>query len=319
MEADYDYYKIDIADIWQFEQLQFINGKSSEEFVRDLFPRIEDFIIINGAPSFTTEDYDKGDGAYRRTFTTLFEDFRDTFGDFKSRYSLNYFFTNDYCFFYDKRIIPDYKYDDFDFWFVLKLRQYDSKLSRIKSFLDFQLKTNFRNETREFVDFLTICIRQYQDQYLENKVIKTVNDWVEIKLKLRENNEIDKKLILKINYNHLELFDILKPYIKEEDFGKMNKLLRGEEVQGKIYFGSNANLLVMIFRQLHIHQSIIGSKKNTSKWICQYFTYLNGTMISNFDDENVYKILTVSHYDIRDSERIDIPGLEYVVDKSIKN
>jgi len=75
-------------------------------------------------------------------------------------------------------------YIDFDFWFALKLRQFESKLSEIKNFLNFQLEANFNNSIIELAEFLKISIRQYQSKFLKKRVVETLKDWIENKLKL---------------------------------------------------------------------------------------------------------------------------------------
>ncbi len=52
-EANYNYYKIDIADIWQYEQKLFLRGMSSEDLARHIIDKAEQLIIKEGEESFT--------------------------------------------------------------------------------------------------------------------------------------------------------------------------------------------------------------------------------------------------------------------------
>ncbi|TGV04816.1 hypothetical protein [Flavivirga rizhaonensis] len=275
MEANYDYYKIDIADIWKFEQFSFLKGKSSEKYARELFQRIEDLIIIKGEPFLTTEDYDNRDDEYRRIFNSYIKDFRETIGDFKSRYSLSYFFTNDYCFHYGRSIIIDRSCDGFDFWFILKLKQYDSKLSEIKKFLDFQLETNFTNEVSEFVNFLKISIRQYQDEFHEKRVVETVNDYIDSRDdKKLSSNKNKRKISGNIYSLYLRILKTDPKFFRKPDtiksyYEAFNKLKKEKFISGN----TSLDNFKEIFRSKEISKNKrivwIGTNKEL-QWFMKY-------------------------------------------------
>ncbi|MCA0131761.1 hypothetical protein [Winogradskyella alexanderae] len=172
-------YDINIGDIWNFEQTLFQENQISENHVRELFQRIEDIIIHKGQPFLSTEDYDNGGEEYRRNFRVYVTEFRDSLGDFKTRYTLNYFFTNEYAYYYNQVILIDKEFNDFDFWFTCKLRQFDSKLTNLNKFLDFQLKLNFGKNISNYVDFLKAIMIQYENELLNKRLIESLNYWIE--------------------------------------------------------------------------------------------------------------------------------------------
>ena len=326
MEANYNYYKIDTADIWQYERLLFINDKSSKELAKTIIDKVEAKIIKGGIPVYDKDYFNNADEKIQAYYERNKRDYAEVSKTLKERFRLDFFFNKYSCFQYDQTIIINKGNIDFDFWFALKLRQYGFKISELKNFLNFQLEVNFNSEIDEFVNFLKLSIRQYQSKLLDKRVVDTVIDWTENKPKLNKGiqqkdlidyKNLDDKFILRINYNASELFEAVKAFFDEKDHKKLTSLLHEEEIDDKICFTSNANQLVMVFRQLHLNQKIIGSLVNTEKWICKYFTYYGqNKKHSNFNAENVHKILTKREYDIPKPKRIDLPGLKYIKDKS---
>ena len=331
MEPNFEFHDINIADIWPHEQSLFLDDKSSLELASKIVDKTEAIIINKGSSSFGIEYRDSKNENERRYYLRNEEDYILASKSLYSRFNIDYFFNKNSCFQYEQSILVNKENIDFDFWFSLKLRQYDTKLSEIKNFLSSQLLTNFNSNRNEFVDFLNICIRQYQSELFKKRLIDTVNDWVAVNSNFKSAiasdesddsfDEMDEnlsgELILNINYDQSRLLEVLKPYFENKDQEKLKSLLNKEEIENKICFRSNANQLVMIFRQLHIHQRITGTYVNTEKWICKYFTYCGmNKKSSNFNAENVHNILKKKEYNIPKSKRIDLPGLEYIKNKS---
>lgn len=195
-------YDINIGDIWNNEQSLFQENQSSENHVRELFQRIEDVIIDKGKPFLSIEDYDSGSQDYRKKFNSHIKDFKESYGDFQSRYALNYFFTNDYAFYYNQAILIDKKFNDFDFWFTYKLRQFDSKLTNLNKFLDFQLKLNFNQDISIYVDFLKATMIQYKGELLSERLIESLNFWMESN---KDGGNFQGRRKLKGKYSSLRL------------------------------------------------------------------------------------------------------------------
>ncbi|SDS22457.1 hypothetical protein SAMN04515667_1692 [Formosa sp. Hel1_31_208] len=304
MKINYTYYKIDIANIREYERTCNLLGKTSEVLGLMILEKIEAVIFNQSEPVFGLNDYDSKDKYY----SDYKKRHEAVSNNVVGRFNLNFFFKEGDCFDYDEPIIMDKSFPDFDFWFVLKLRQYEFRLSEIRNFLNFQLETSFNNDKNQFIDFLEVNMDKYQTQLIENEVIDTVKDLIE--------NNFDDKLILKMKYDKSILFKVLEAYFDSKNHSELNQLLTEHEIQNKICFKSNANQFVMIFRQLHMHQKIIGTLKNTEDWICKYFTYLKQKRVTDFNAENVHKILTKQSYDIPKSKRINLPSLVYTKDKS---
>lgn len=304
MEIKYTNHEINLNDIIEYERSMIRLGKTSDRLGLKILNNIETVIFNKREPVFRLKDCDPND-KYYKDYKRVHE---DALSDVIERFKLNFFFINGDCFDYDENIIIDKSFPDFDFWFVLKLRQYEFRLSEIRNFLKFQLEASFNNDSKEFIDFLNISLEKHQTDIVDTGIIDTVNELIE--------NKFDNKLILKINYNQLDLFENLKPYFDVKDHDKLNTLLNEEEILYKICFRSNANQLIMVFRQLHLNQKIIGSLVNTEKWICNYFTYYGqNKKQSSFNAENVHKILTKQFYDIPKAKRIELPGLKYIRNK----
>jgi hypothetical protein len=302
MEINYSNYKIDIAEIREYERTCTLLSKTSEVLALKILKKIEAVISNKREPVFGLKDYNSDD-KYYRDYKKRHE---DALNDAVERFNLNFFFINGDCFDYDENIIIDNTFIDFDSWFVLKLRQYQNNPSEIKNFLNFQFETNFNNDIKEFVRFLNFSIHKHQAELLEKSTVDTVDDLIE--------SNFENKLILKIKQDDLNLFNVLKQYFDKKDHKKFKQLLNEEEIQGKICFRSNANQLVLVFRQLHLNQKIIGQSSNTEKWICKYFTYFNKkNKVSDFDLGYVHKMLTSNSRKVLKSKRIEIQGLKHII------
>jgi hypothetical protein len=325
MEANYNYYKIDVADIWQYERSIFLNDNSSSKLAKKIIDKAEPIIIKDGNPSFGINYRDSQDENERMYYERNYKIYAEASKSLKERYEINFFFNKYSCFQYDQSIVVNRDYIDFDFWFAIKLRQFESKLSEIKNFLNFQLEANFNNSIIELAEFLKISIRQYQSKFLKKRVVETLKDWIENKLKrisdagqkgLLKDIHLDDKLILRINYDQVDLFEAIKAFFDEKDHEKLTSLLNEEEIDDKICFKSNANQFVMIFRQLHLNQKIIGTLAKTEDWICAYFTYIGPkNKQTTFSNAYVHRTLTRTSFTIPKSNRINLPGLDYIIDK----
>jgi hypothetical protein len=317
MEINHNYYEIEIGDIWQHEQAQFLSGKTSNKLAKTIIEKAEELIVKNGDVSFTVDldvNASKTDKSY---YLRNLNDYKRDSRTLEGRYDLNYFFNKQSCYQYEQSIIIKPELIDFDFWFALKLRQYDAKLIEISNFLNFQQESSFNNNSSEIIDFLKVVIKQFKDEFLSERVIKMVQGWIENQSATSaDEKQVDLKddiIILRIKYDRSTLYEVLKPYFEKEEHDRLNSLLSQCVIKGKICFRSNANQFVMVFRQLHLNQQIIGSIVNTEKWICKYFTYHGqNNKQSDFNPSNVHKILTRQTFDIPKSKRIDLPELEYI-------
>jgi len=285
MEADYNNYKIDIADIWQYEQFLFLRGKSSEKFVRDLFPRIEDVIIINGKPFLSTVDYDKGDVEYKRRFNISINDFRDCISDFQARYKLNYFFTNAYGYYYRQSIIIDNSYTDFDFWFTCKLRQFDTKLTNLNKFLDFQLKSNFNKDFSKYVHFLNAIVIQFKNELLSESIIDSINYWIN---ENKEGIDIQDQRKLKGKYSSLKLRELsTNPNYFQKNSHTLNAVLKQLEDNDFIRKGTLFTDFKRIFKDSNIPENkrIIWTGTNKDlQWFMNYLAKVSKKIEYHKDD-----------------------------------
>ena len=319
MEINYNYYDIDIADIWQYEQKLFLSGKSSIELGKYIIDKAEQLIFKEGKESFTIK-LDSNNEKDRKYYERNLEDYKTATKTLESRFELNYFINKGLCFEFDQQLIVKPVQSDFDFWFALKLRQYDFKLKKVKEFLDYQLENNF-SDYFDFREFLRLISMQFYSAVLNMGVMATVSDWLRKRDASMETDFINQEILLigegtslqdpliNIIYDRKILFDILKPYFKKEDYSNLKLLLLGGNSNNKLCFNGNANQFIMIFRQLHLNQKIIGTYIRTERWICDFFTYQNQ---SSFNPDYVHKKLTRRSFDLPRTKRIDIPGLDYI-------
>ncbi|WP_281989490.1 hypothetical protein [Aquimarina aggregata] len=107
---------------------------------------------------------------------------------------------------------------DFDYWFALKLRQYQMKLKSISAFLNYHLSYSFRNNRSKFNNFLELVLLQYQDIFFNKKLTKTVKKYRKNHLSLTERKNISNKIRKpRTDYNtfQLKMLKHNRNYIKE--------------------------------------------------------------------------------------------------------
>ncbi|MBV7270567.1 hypothetical protein [Winogradskyella luteola] len=197
MATNHNYYDIEIADIWQYEQNEFLSDKSLDDLAKKIINKTEEVIIKEGEESFTV---DLDDGKSRAYYERNLNEYRESSNTLKGRYNNNFFFNNQVCYQYDQSIIVTQESPDFDFWFALKLRQYDSKLTEVKNFLEYQLERAFNKDLVRFIDFLKLEMKQFSDTIFDDRITESIGGWI------KDKNSLNRKL--KGKYSSLRLREL---------------------------------------------------------------------------------------------------------------
>jgi hypothetical protein len=113
------------------------------------------------------------------------------------------------CYQYNQHIIVSQESPDFDFWFALKLRQYNSKLIEIKNFLEYQLGRAFNKDLARFIDFLKLEMKQFRDTIFNDEIIETIDDWI------KNKNSLNRKLKGKYSSLRLRKLNTNPDYLKK--------------------------------------------------------------------------------------------------------
>lgn len=198
IEANFTNYNIDLADIWDFERELFLNNQNSEEKASELINKIQIEIIKKTEPLFDNSYADNNEDNcdyYKRNI----DQYLKARNSIKTLFQIDFFFNNDKCYEYNTPIVIEKHNHDFDYWFALKINQYQLNLQELENFLNFQLNNNFENDKNKFEKFLTLLIRQYEGLSFSKNLITTINEWKEQKI------EVDKKKSRTIKGNLITL------------------------------------------------------------------------------------------------------------------
>ena len=233
MEPCYDYLDINVFDIWQYERQCFLSSKTDQKHMQKLTSKIQNKIYSHYEskkpiseiepykmvePFTSLSKYDSGED--KNNFTRHITEWnkRDIKG-LKELVSLDYFLIKDCFFEYNYDIIVDVEDEDFNYWFCLKLGQYQSNPSKLYDFLEYQFKLNFNEELKTFNAFLNFSFIQYENVFFTQKFVNTVLEWMK---GLRPNNQKEtpktyyldivrnQPNILESNNSLLEVFISLK-------------------------------------------------------------------------------------------------------------
>lgn len=200
MEPCYDYLEINTFDIWQYERQCFLVSKTDEEQMQKLTTKIQNKIyshyenkkpISVSKPNKIVEPFTRSSiqesGDDKDNFLRHINEWnnRVTKG-LKELIYLDYFLLNNCFFEYNYDIIVDVNDEDFNYWFCLKLSQYQSNPGKLSDFLEYQFKLNFNEDLKEFNVFLNFSFIQHENVLFTQKFVKTVLDCTE---GLRPNNQ----------------------------------------------------------------------------------------------------------------------------------
>lgn len=265
MEINYNYYDIEIADIWQYEQNEFLSDKSSDDLAKKIINKAEEVIIKEGEESFTVDLNDVKSRAY---YERNLNEYRESSNTLKGRYNNIFFFNKQVCYQYDQNIIVTQESLDFDFWFALKLRQYDSKLTEVKNFLEYQLERAFNKDLVRFIDFLKLEMKQFSDTIFNDRITETIDVWI------KDKNSLNRKL--KGKYSSLRLRELnTNPDYLQKNSHVLSNVLKHLKVNNFIHEDTLFTDFIRIFEGNIIpkNKRIVWTGTNKDlKWCMDYLS-----------------------------------------------
>ncbi len=323
MEPLYDYLAINTLDVWSFESREYLSGKRTDEQIYNLQNILERQILISRReqinrnqrvtiePIITIKDYDQGINKeyWVRHVNDLLG--AKTLSD---RVNLGFFNVLDQgldsFFSFEQNLEIDITNDQFDFWFALKLSQFDTGLKHIPTFLEYQLKKNFEMDKKSFDDFLQIIEVQYTDEIISNRVMKIIRIWIIKKYeeqnrygqylgknrtfcfnKLKEDSLFTEKsdvLIIVTDFlDALRRSSFIDSKIKGKEFIRFFEPKEFEQQDRFEWLESN-DLLKRFILQL-ANSGVIVTLKGKDKWLIarDCFVKKRNNEISNYDPEKL--------------------------------
>jgi hypothetical protein len=168
IEPLFECFPILIGDVWNFERGLLLDEGSNEEVLLIAMEKIRAVIIDRGRAS-VTHKYAQSSPDTAQYLGRKAERFCNA-RNLEQLVALNYFFSRDDLYEYNHDILISKEDKDFDYWFALKLRQYDLALKYLNEFLKHHLENTFSEQTSSFQDFLELLLLQYQDTLLSERV-----------------------------------------------------------------------------------------------------------------------------------------------------
>lgn len=190
-ETNFEYYKIDLGQIWEYEIGYYFKHRDNIEFISKLQERYVDLILQtkkwqlkqnNGEvekgliiePITSPRHYDRGENEY---FIKILNEYQacQSQEDFLR---ISFFANKDEFYDYSQTIFASPLLSDFELWFALKLRQYSNGLKYVGEFCEFNLKHLYDNDYHEFKKVLNIILLQYKGELIDETVAKFVYSWI---------------------------------------------------------------------------------------------------------------------------------------------
>lgn len=189
IEPNTTYYYVNSLDIWEFERDLFFSDKGSVERIEHVENKTIDLIIRcrdrqikdgNGLNIESITDLKKLDSGVHSSgyYDRYVRNWRSASGDIKERIAISIFPLQDAFYNLDQNIAIDPEEETFDYWFALKLSQYDCALKHLEAFLGFQLEQNFNSDVQDFEKFLKTIVLQYEVDYLSPRLVLLINNWL---------------------------------------------------------------------------------------------------------------------------------------------
>jgi hypothetical protein len=293
---NFNYLKINTADIWACERSYLFSKDYDLDVAAELLSKLQLLISNHAPPNFGIEMRNTDNTYYKRQH----ERYVKSLSSIKSQFEIDYFFSQDNCFSYYSNIIIKRKDDDYDFWFTLKLRQYDGKLSYISRFLKYQLTNNFNKNFSTFSAHIKVCIRQYPE-LLTSRVIDTTNEWIDdvknepIKEKRKKKvitaGEFEKtneqKIEIAVDENDLEKQNLLVNNIVENNI-VLEKPESNRTMEPKKFIPSVTKFIwieknqILKSKQLKfLHEQLLDNDFISKITLIKFETHFNGKISDN--------------------------------------
>ena len=196
IQANFKYWKIDSGDIWAYERNLFLSNKSTEEQAKILIDRIQTSLVKNKSYSFNITDSENKNSNGLVYLSKQREIYTEACKELKSQFEIDYFIEKDNLYEYSTSIVLKKTDVNFNYWFALKGKQYESDLEAIPKFLGYQLEQVFKKNTIEFKEFLEHLILQFKNDLLNEDIVSKIQKWINDKL----NTEIKQQHNPSSNY-----------------------------------------------------------------------------------------------------------------------
>ncbi len=175
MYTNNDFYEINTADIWYHERGNFFSEFKDDILAKKLLSKFQEVISSRGKSYYGIKNYDEGDNIYAKKL----DRYQKSLISLDAQFEVEYFIVPSGDLFQYNYPVEVKRNDlDYDFWFMMKLRQYDSELRNIEDFLQFQLEKYFQNDFKSFKNILKISFLQYPN-LLPKNVKAIAMDWLE--------------------------------------------------------------------------------------------------------------------------------------------
>lgn len=174
MELNHDYYKVTVDEVWPYESYLFKRGSRENELMQNTMD-LAQFRIIQHCDPFV--QISKGEKKkYSDYETRLLLDWENAQGDLKKEVELDFFIRGFEAYEYNQPVEFQKADSEYLHFFVLKLSQYDKKLSKLKPFLDYQRCLNEFNSNESFYEYFSISLLEYED-LISKKLEKALLIW----------------------------------------------------------------------------------------------------------------------------------------------
>lgn len=174
MELNHDYYKVTVNEVWPYESYLFQRGERDNELMQTTMGLAQLRIIQHCDPFFKISRGEKK--KYSDYETRLLLNWDDALRDLKKEVKLDFFIRGFEAYEYNHPVEFQKEDSEYLHFFVLKLSQYEKKLSKLKPFLDYQRCLNQFKNNESFCEFISFTLLEYDD-LISKKLDKAILLW----------------------------------------------------------------------------------------------------------------------------------------------
>jgi len=298
MIENFNNFNIDLADIYFCEKQYYFNKSFPRVINQDILTKIQIEFSKRTEPNFVIDVKTHNKNLFSYESGLYYNSLRS----FDAQLLLEYFITGDRGFTYDIETILSPADPDYDFWFILKLRQFDAKISLIENFLKSHLERSFESNSIKFIEFINLGILQHSN-FLTERVLE-ISRKVTEKISIVLPMEITKTK-RKTKQKEAVLFEDLEDVIYRKDsvqmFLKIEQLLIESE-EKYLVKGEFENLIWQKSKKDLIALILI---------LKEYDYFFKGTFESHRSSyrkffEKRYNISLVQQFEPKKTERINL-------------
>ena len=275
LHIDLDF-EIDAHQIWNELRFNFDEDKITPDQAEEFLNKVNIYVITNTRPFITVDDERKD------YYNKKLNRYLDAFENIQKSFQLGYTELNEKMYSFEGVFVIPKEHEDYAFFFAWKLFEYQSQLTNLDKFIDYQLKQHYDNDEKKFNRFLSLLLKQYKSKEIwNNELIEALQSRIDLTTSLETKpiiSEEPKKVVpaIQIESKIIDAMVVgLRDYFEPEDHESLLDLLNGKSISQELNFNGTSRQLVQVFKSLILNEVVNLNQKQLASFILDNFKFYN--------------------------------------------